>query len=716
MIVAVWLAALPVEAERPKVAVVLSGGGALGIAHIGVLQVLEELHVPVDIVAGTSMGAIVGGLYAAGYSPGELERIVGSLDWRTILHDRPDRRSLPYRRKMDDFLLTTPWELGLAGGKLRVPSGLIAGHRLGVELRIRCLRAVGVSDFSCLPTPFRAVATDLETGEMVVLADGDLATALMASMAFPGVFSPVQIGDRLLTDGGMVRNLPVDVARQMGADIVIAVDVGEPLASGGRPTSVPAVLSHATGMMTRLNVENSLRDADLVIHPDVGAYGLLQFDRCSEILPRGRRAAEASQEDLKILALPPEEWAKHEVGRRRPTPPVRLAEVSVDPGKGLASAAVTQRVRTRPGKDLDPDLLRQDLERVYDTGEYETVDFALSPGADGWTLAITGRPKEWGPNYLRFGAAAFTDLDGGASLSFLASMTMTRVDRRGAELQVGAAVGSSPAVSAEFYQPLSASGPIFAALLVQASRTQLNVDVEGSYVEYHTSDTGAAAFLGLALGSPGEIRFGLRRDFVTALPEGSHPAAAPRSSGTDTGYEASLRLDQFDSASFSKEGFLAIVQGRESEPQLGSDFDYRRLDVDLYCATSFRRHSMIGFLKATTAFGGELPVGQGRALGGLHNLSGLAPGEISGNYGGVAGLIYFFNLGQMPPLVHGLYVGASLESGNVWQHQSDVSLGDLRRSVSIALGADTILGPASVAYGRSSYGENSYYLYLGRTF
>lgn len=704
------------DGPRPRIGLVLSGGGALGIAHVRVLQALEEMHVPVDVVAGTSMGAIVGGLYAAGYSPAELEQVVGTLDWRELLRDRPDRRRLPFRRKVDDLTYLTRYELGLSDGKLRMPSGFIAGHRLGVALRVLALRAAGVTDFDRLPLPFRAVATDLGTGEMVVLAGGDLATALRASMAVPGIFAPVEVNGRLLADGGMVRNLPVDAARAMGADIVIAVDVGEPLAAQGRPDSIATVIERTMGMLTRLNVETSLRGADIVIRPDVAGFGLLDFQRWREILPRGTDAARAAADQMAIFALPPDEWQAHVACQRRTQAPLRIVELGVDPGPGQPPELVRRVVRTRPGRVLDTAVLQQDLERLYDLGEFETVDFHLDPEGNDWALAIVARPKGWGPNFLRFGLALAADLEGSSEFNALASLTMTRLNRLGGELKAWTQLGNSPLVGAQFDQPLETSRTLFATVGAQGSQVKQQVPIGAASVQYRISVRRAVAGLGLELGRYGEIRAGVRRDETDAVPTSDHGDEAPRVQHIDSGLVLDATLDQMDNLSFPKRGVLVFAEVYDARASLGSDDVYRRLDVRAYGAVTVGRSTLLGLAKYTSALGGTLPIAQEARLGGLFNLSGLPPGELAGSYGGMAGLVYMYRVGRLPSFGEGIYAGCSLEAGNLWPSSRDAKFSDLRHSFSLVVGADTALGPVYLAQGFTSGGKDSYYLLVGRTF
>jgi len=701
--------------SRPRVCLVLSGGGALGIAHVAVLRVLEELRVPVDCIAGTSMGALVGGLYAAGYSGDELERIASELDWSDLLRDAPDRRALPYRRKVDDFTYLTRWELGFSEGRLKTPSALIPGHKLGLELRLLCLRAAGVADFDRLAPSFRAVATDARTGEAVVLSGGDLATALRASMAVPGLFSPVEIGERLLVDGGLVANLPVDAARAMGAEVVIAVDLGQPLASQERPESMAGILGRTTSFLTRLNVERALADADVVIRPDLSGYRLLDFDRAAELLARGGAAARAQADVLSRWAVGEAEWGEY-LGRRTPAAgPVEVTALTLDPGPGLVPGAVARMVRTRPGGRLDPELLREDVRRLYQTGEFETVDFTLQPYREGVALTITGHAKSWGPNFLRFGLGLSSDLEGSSQLNALAAYTMTRVNRLGAEFKATAQLGDVPIASVELYQPLSTSRVPFFSAQAAANDRKSQLPIDGESVQYRFTQQSLGLDLGVALGRFGELRAGVRRyDTVGRATHGS--SRYPDFDRTDAGFNGSLVIDQIDRVNFPTSGVLLVAEAYEARRGLGADDDYRRAGVQFVGAATVRRHTLIGLFHATSALGGILPESERVYLGGLFNLSGLPPGEVSGSYGGAAGLIYLFRLGKLPTFGDGFYAGVSLETGNAWAERADVDLSDLRRSFTVTFGADTLLGPVYLAHGWTSGGKDSFYLYLGRTF
>ena len=719
--VAAWAGATPPDGpsalpQRPRIGLVLSGGGALGLAHVGVIKVLEELHVPVDYVAGTSMGAIVGGLYAAGYSPAELEQLATTLPWREIILDRPDRRDLPFRRKMDDLTYLTRWEVGLSGGRLRLPPSMIAGQRLGIELRILTLRAAGIDDFDELPLPFRAVAADLDTGEKVILGKGDLATAMRASMAVPGVFAPAEVGGRVLVDGGVVANLPVETARAMGADFIIAVDVGEPLASQQRPDSIAGILTRTSSFLTRLNVEQALPGVDILVRPDVKAWKLLAFHAAPEIVSRGTAAAVGEADSLRALSVPEEEWQAYLHKQRRTTPVLPLVSVTASAGPGIEARTISREVHSRPGRALDVATVRGDLKRLWDLGEFVTTDFELTPEGDAWSLRFTGHDKPWGPNFLRFGLGIATDLEGASQFDNQVAFTMTRLNRWGAELKTSLQVGQSPAAQAELYQPLTASRIPFVAASVYTAQVKTQIPMDSGTHQYRFLVQRAALDLGLALGRYGEVRAGIRRDNTAGRAQGSDTGDLPRFDRSDGGLRFNLSVDRVDSVNFPRNGFLGFVELFDAQTSLGADTAYRRLDYNLVLAGTHGRHTVIGLAHGGSALGGTLPPSERLYLGGLLSLSGLPPGEVSGSYGGVASLVYLFRLGRLPNFGEGFYIGASVEAGNLWERPDQASLGDLRHSFALVFGADTFLGPVYFAHGTTSGGKDSFYLLLGRTF
>src|SRR5688572_19320751 len=300
-----------VSAQRPRLGLVLSGGGARGAAHIGVLKVLEENRIPVDAIAGTSMGAVVGGLYASGLSASDIERVMTSVDWQDAFRDRPARTDLNFRRKLEDQNFLVKFPLGLKGRKFRLPRGLVQGQKLTQILRGLTLPVAQIESFDDLAIPFRAIATDIVTGDRVILDHGDLTTAMRASLSAPGVFAPVDSDGRMLVDGGLSSNLPIDVARQMGVDILIVVDCGFPLLERGKLVSVATVSNQMLAILIRHNTaeqRKTLKQSDVVIDPALGDFSSLDFTAHAEAMRIGEEAARGQSQRLAALSLPPEEF------------------------------------------------------------------------------------------------------------------------------------------------------------------------------------------------------------------------------------------------------------------------------------------------------------------------------------------------------------------------------------------------------------------------
>ena len=308
---------------RPKIGLVLGGGGAKGASHVGVLKVIEELRIPIDMVAGTSMGAIVAGLYASGLSPDEIGREMREMPWDDIFDDEPPRPDRPFRRKQDDEDYLVKRKPGVRDGKIKLPLGVIQGQKFALALNRLTLPVADVTDFDDLPVPFRAVASDIETGEKVVLGEGNLARSIHASMAVPGAFGPVEIDGRLLVDGGISDNLPIDVARDMGADVVIVVDLSEGLKTAEEITSVLSMLGQLSALLTVRNVQEqlaTLRPADVYIKPDLRDVKSTSFDKVAEAIGYGEEAARAVERQLLQYGSSPRVYEAYLSARNRLKP------------------------------------------------------------------------------------------------------------------------------------------------------------------------------------------------------------------------------------------------------------------------------------------------------------------------------------------------------------------------------------------------------------
>lgn len=716
------LAAAPEAAARwPVVGVVLSGGGALGATHIGVLKVLEELHVPVDIVTGTSMGSIVGGLYALGLDANELESLVASIDWTKTFQDSPPRGSLPVRRKQEDYGFLLDLKLGLKDGALQLPAGLIQGQRLTLMLRELTVRAHNVTDFDTLPIRYRAVAADLETGKEVILRGGNLATAMRASMSVPGFLPPVEVDGRLLVDGGIANNLPVDVARAMGAEVLIVVDIPTILKKRDQLTSS---IDIAAQMLAVLVQQNSLAQLaslgpqDILIQPDLGDRGSTDFDKIQEMIPPGEAAARKMTDRLRALSMDPAVYAAERAarGKEKVNTPV-IAFVDIDNRTALADRRLRAKIRQKVGQPLDVQQIEDDFSQLYGSGLFEQIDYALVERKGQTGLVVTATEKSWAKDYLRLGLALESDLDGDSTYMIGAGFTLTALNAYGAEWRNELAFGQSQRLLTEFYQPLQAETGFYLLPSLSYSRDDVrSTGADGSASEFRTTRGEAALSLGYEFGTAVDARIGVR------VGAGEIDVRTGNGLGADTGnfrigsIDTSLLYDTLDDVDFPNEGNLLRLSFGASRTELGADDDYTRLSARGVKALTWDANTLVMAASGGTALSGDLPVHDRFKVGGLFSLSGYSRDELSTENLLLGRFIYMRRLTARSPVFFDLpvYAGGSLETARL-----DSGSDSLDRSAfgsSVFLGADTPLGAGYLALGQGDGGRTAAYIYLGKLF
>ena len=699
--------------DRPKIGLALAGGGARGCAHIGVLKVLEEMGIPVDYVAGTSMGSIVGGLYAAGYSADDLEELVTSIDWAAAMRDRPLRADLSFRRKQDSLRYPFDLELGYRDGQLRWPRGLSPGQNLFLLLRNYTLPVAGVEDFDNLPIPFRAIAADIQTGERVVLSGGDLARAIRASMSLPGYFTPVELDGRTLVDGGVVDNLPIDEVRAMGADIVIAVALGETLKEGNTETMMQ-VLGQARGMLTKRNVDPQLERADLVLWPEVSNYSLLNFEVADEIVAAGVAAAQATAQQLKDYALVPPYRGQD----RQPIPSTVTAEfVRIEGESRVDRRIIEANVKVPKGQEIDFEALGASITRLYGLGDFETIEYVVESDPEGRKgLLLRLRDKPWGPNYLRFGLELEADLDGELSLSFVGNYTATRLNARGAEWSTDLLVGTDRKILTEIYQPLDFHGEWFVAPRIEWSDDRLRVFEEGSEVADLNIRKREAGFdIGYQFNEYGEVRLGVERGRASVSVESGNLDSPIE----DIDYGAIVLMstfDRLDRAVLPRQGNFAQLRAFRAEESLGSEDSYTKLTLRSSRYWSRERHTYLVALDGGLSPSGDLPFYDEFRVGGLLSLSGFQEDELRGQDFAVLRGGYFFQLSSGGALARRTLFGGWLEAGGVWAAEETPEFKDLIYTLTIGLAADTPIGPVYLTYGYADEGVDRLYLGIGRSF
>lgn len=708
---------------RPKLGLALGGGAARGIAHIGILQWLDEHRVPVDFIAGTSMGGLVGGAYASGLSPEDLRVLMRDADWDLIfLADSPFKYKT-FRRKQDAREFPSLIELGLKDG-LKLPSGLNAGQ--GVQSMLDRIAAPYplLDSFDELPTPFRAVATDLDLADVVVLGGGSLAEAMRATMAIPGMFAPVTLNGRILVDGGTLNNVPADVARAMGADVVVAVNVSSATDGFAAPTNFFDVLGRTMDAMMAMGVAKALQSADLVITPDLRGFPGTDYRRSEEIAARGYQAAEAAKDQLLPYSVDEEAyaaWSRARLARRREVPK-RLDAVRVEGVPGKQGDRIRARLERRlVSSDTTLEDIENEILRLAGTDRYETIRYAVRDVQGAETLELYVTPKQHGPPFLLPGLELQNIDSNSFALDLKGRIAFYDTVMPDSELRVDFGVGTSQQAGVELYRRLFGSR-VFVAPRGYWRRHSLNgYDAAGELrAEYREKEAGGGIDLGFDLGSRSELRLGYDvADLRTRLRVGE--PSLPEAEGRNASASVRWTSDGQTSPIIPTRGIFTRVALRyyTDTPDavfLGEEFvgpeDYPQIEARFSSFHRFHeRHRIFYVASAGSSFGDE-PGYNEFLLGGLLRLGAFHDGEISGdNYVvGVGGLLY--QVLRLPDIIGASgYIGAWLEAGSAFDEWSEASA---QWNASGGFVLETFLGPLFVGGSVSlNDGDGRFYVNLG---
>ena len=711
---------------RPKIGLVLSGGGARGLTHIGVLKVLHEMHISIDYIAATSMGAIVGGLYASGMTPDQMQRRLGAVSWPTLLSDSPPRRDMSFRRTEELAAFPLDFEIGYQDGEFLWFKGALSGTNLELFLHEMTRNVDHITDFDRLPIPFRAVATNMVTGKEVVFDHGQLYHAMRASMSVPGMFAPMELEGRILGDGGLVDNLPVDVVRAMGADIVIAVNIGTPLMSRDQ---LQSVIGYATQMLNILTEQNvraqlaSLKPTDILISPDLGNLTFLDFAEAPKFVELGIQAAESVRAQLAALSESDRAYAQYEK-RLTPLPeptPKTLDFVTVEGTHYANPEALEEQMETKPDKPFSMKTLESDLSRLYGRGEFDQIDYQLVRVGQRQGLVVNVQEKSWGPNYLRFGTSLSTDFQGDTFFNLMAGHKRVWLNRLGGEWSNEVILGSTRRYATEFYQPLTLGDVVFASAYGLVQRAP-EFDFRGStrIAEYDVLTETSGFDFGMPLGTTGELRAGFKWVHLRGDPSVAENDS-PTILTTETGLRVLLRWDTLDDPFFPRNGLRFVGEAfygnrKTTVKDLVSETDNSsRLGLVADAALPLTKDAFLNFQVRAAGFNGskDNPINDFN-LGGFLQLSGLRTNQLGGNYLAFGRAVGYYRIATLPIVGREIYIGGSLEAGNVWQDRQAVSAIDLYTAGSVFVAADTWLGPFYLAWGIASGGQRSFYLYLGR--
>lgn len=709
-----------VTPKRPRIGLALSGGGARGIAHVGVIKVLEEMRIPISCVTGTSMGSIVGGTFAAGRTPAEMEELVLAADWEDIFRDRPPREEIAVQRKLDDYKTLFAPEFGVKDGSLTLPKGAIAGVAIETLLRSLTSPAFGITNFNKLPIPFRAVATDIETGDAVVLNHGSLAQAMRASMSIPAAISPVEIDGKLLVDGMIADNLPINVARKLCGDVIIAVNIGTPPMKRGEITSALSVVAQMLNFLGMENVDKQLKSLgpdDVLIAPDLGDISTAKFDRSKDAIRIGEEATRAMADKLKRYSLPPEQFAalrKTQVAQDRELGVVD--EIRIEGLEKTNPAVALALVESKPGEPLTEEKIGADLRRIYGTKDYESISYRIVGGETGpRAMVIEPKEKSWGSDYLRFGLALSSDFSGDNQFNALVQYRSSWLNKLGGELEVEGQVGQNTHLYGQFYQPLTESAVWFVAPNAYIGQ-QIRSVFQGNdkIAEYLVSAGSGALDFGANLGTWGQMRVGPVWTKIYARPD-TGASTLPSMRQTTSGMRASLFVDQTDAAWFPHSGYAFGGTAYAALTSLGSAVNYQKLEGTGRIVKSWGPHTINLAAAGGTGLGSDMPPYETFTLGGPLKLSGFRINQLSGREYAFGRAMYYNRFMPLPDIIgSGVYVGGSAEVGWMTGNNYDTTMpkGTLW-SASAFLGADTFLGPAYLGAGIANQGRWNLYLLLG---
>mgnify|MGYP003884010627 CR=1 FL=1 len=737
----------PKDPQREKIAVVLAGGGAKGAAHIGVLKALEELKVPVDYITGTSMGAYVGGLYATGMSADEIEALVDTVDWNSGYRDRVNRSDRRVRDKEyeDRYQLTT--DLGLRWGEIRGSKGIVQGQGMLRILRETTGNLPPFESFDELAIPYRSVATDIIELQPVILEDGYLVDAMMASMSVPGALPPYQLNGRLLVDGGVTNNMPVDVARNLGADTVIAVDISTSYKQEDDFTTLLTVADQLSNYLVRSTTHRqavTLTDDDVFLLPDVGDMETTEFDRMPEAFKKGYLAAMQNREQLERYSVSSADYQRYidqkEEARKRLTygDEIEVQQVLINNNTHYSHTLLENRLNLEAGNTYNLEEVEQSVQDLYALDRFERITYRYDEVDGQDALVVDVDEKSWGPNYVNFRFFLEDDFSTDSQYSIGVSTNFTDLNIHGAEFRTNLEMGTDKLIEGELYSPILSGQKAFMTLGLSYKKEKRNAPVSGfgdtsleatnNFLPISFMEWDVDIALGYQQTLWSEFKVGLR--FTDGDGQFSTLPTLGDIAFKRIGAFASYRIDTLDSFSLPTKGmyldlnYLISMDESVDNAELVSeryneDTSYE-LGAKFKAAHSFSRHTLVanldvGVVKSKNS---SIPIDP-REIGGFLHLSGIPRNSLIGQNKAFSSLVYRYKWfdNDFGLFTSPFYLGASLEYGGVWS-DPDISLRDapMYTAGSVFAGVDSPIGPIMLGYGRTEQRFDSVYLIVGTTF
>lgn len=742
--------------ERPCVGLVLGGGGAKGAAHVGALLAIEELGIPVDIVVGTSVGSFVSGLYATGRSADTIKQMFLTTDWNRGYQDDLPRSRIPNRRKRHDDAFPIQLGIGLDTTGFKLPKGVIQGQGMKSLIDEMLGSYPKFKSFNELHIPFRAVAADIESGEQVVLDHGDLATAMQASMSIPGVLRPIELDGRILVDGGIANNLPVSVAKDMGAQTIIAVDIGSPALTRDEITSSVEVLGQLTNFLTLAN-QNSARASlsanDTLIRPNLEGMGMLDFDRMPQALDSGYQAARSALATHPLASKPlnnsaladglspnadksgPSTSFNTRISTQTNTsdsPLISLKRIVLNNTTRLSDKYILKRMGLLPSPEEELEQANEQMvsqaqvdagiQKLYGQGTISRVTSFLDIVDGEQVLTLTVEEKEWGPGYLDFDLSFEDNFRSFSLFEIGAAWRYTNLSPYGAEWTNSVEFGTEKRFKTALYWPLNTSD-FFLQLNAEVAREVSSYILNGtSYGELIKSFQDTQLGIGYNFSDNFDILAGVESESGRVkLPDLLQPQVnIANARYDDNAIFIRTDYDSLDNANFAREGWKFTSTMRRGKSNILSLSDYSdQVEFEASFAASFGAHTIKPTVRAGSAYARQDQLHlTGFELGGFLNLSGNDRDFISGPHMRFLRLVYTYELSKnsVGAIDLPLYLGASYEAGNIWDHQSDITWDSMISSGALFVGWDSPVGPAFFGYGRSENNQESLYISLGKGF
>jgi len=713
--------------ERPKIALVLSGGGARGAAHVGVLKVIEENHIPIDMVVGTSMGSFMGGLYAAGWKPDDIAKMLIVTNWSEYIRGDFDRQDIPMQRKRAEYTYQGKLGFGInAKNAIVLPTGVFKREPLLLKFEELTANVRDIKDFDKLSIPYRAVATDIKNGEPVILKSGSLAEAIYASSAIPGGLQPINIDGVDLIDGGVSNNIPINVARDMGADIIIAVDVSEDFSDEVDVNSYFVVMGQLVDILMRKNANESiktLKKDDILITPNLEGYSGLDVEKYAEIIKAGYEAAQKVVPKLKKLSEDPKAYLTYQKKYRKKhiALPIIIDEIKIDNHTYLNDNIIRKQIHQKIGMPFDDKKLREDILHLYNMTIFDSVSYSIKNINEKNLLIITTTPSWNNHGDVLFSISLDDDFKGHSSYSLKAGYLMYGINSLGAEWRTDLEIGKKQHYATEFYQPLDYEQKFYVRPYISYEKMTYVVPTDSlGNQELKSSRYGGGVAFGVNFTRSlrSEISFNAYQDSSDVDIFAYSEDFISRKLTLDFQY------DSLDNYNFPNVGFLGELRLSKDAKSWGSDYDYEQVYSSLQKPLTFYDNTFIVNAKIGLT-NHKLPQNQAITvydkffLGGMFNLSGYPSYALVGENMAFANIMYryrFKNGGFFGSLGMPMYTGLTAESGTVWDDDESFNNDRLKYSGSIFFAADTPLGALYFTYGYADAHHSSLYLYLGEKF